>query len=158
MAPFARSDVTGGVPTLPLIGVAVLTGFAVLAMTGGLTPWLPAAAPVHALIGATVVVVVCATGDVGVLAVLAVSSTSEFGVLASLIRLGCCVHLLRGCYSAWRALRSAEPGIRIAAAASVAQPSATGTIAVWSIVKQSQSSASGSVYRMSHHRSTSGVV
>ena len=101
-----------GIPALPLIGVAVLTGFAVLAMTGRLTRWLPSAAPVHALIGATVVVVVCAAGDISMLAVLVVSSTSELGalavaaVLASLIRLGCCVHLLLGCRSAWRALRS----------------------------------------------------
>jgi hypothetical protein len=102
-----------GVPALPLIGAAVLTGLLVLATTGGLTRWLPSTAPARALTGATAVVVACVVGDVGMLTTLAIGSDAEFGVvavvavLASLIRLGCGVLLVRACLRARRALSSA---------------------------------------------------
>jgi hypothetical protein len=102
-----------GVPALPLIGAAVLTGLLVLATTGGLTRWLPSTAPARALTGATAVVVACVVGDVGMLTTLAIGSDAEFGVvavvavLASLIRLGCGVLLVRACFRARRALSSA---------------------------------------------------
>lgn len=101
-----------GVPALPLIGAAVLTGLLVLATTGGLTRWLPSTAPARALAGATAVVVACVIGDIGMLTTLAIGSYAEFGVvavvavLASLIRLGCGVLLVRACLRARRALSS----------------------------------------------------
>jgi hypothetical protein len=101
-----------GIPTLPLIGAAVLTGLLVLATTGGLARWLPSTAPARALTGATTVVVACIAGDVGMLTTLAIGSNAELGVvavvavLASLVRLGCGVQLLRACLSARRALSS----------------------------------------------------
>lgn len=102
-----------GVPALPLIGAAVLTGLLVLATTGGLTRWLPSTAPARALTGATTVVVVCIAGDIGVVTTFAVGSNAGFNGLAavavgaSLVRLGCSVHLLRACLGARRALDSA---------------------------------------------------
>lgn len=99
-----------GIPTLPLIGAAVLTGLLVLATTGGLARWLPSTAPARALTGATTVVAACIAGDIGMLTTLAIGSNTELGVvavvavLASLIRLGWSVHLLRTCLSARRAL------------------------------------------------------
>ncbi|MDX8036702.1 permease prefix domain 1-containing protein [Lentzea sp. BCCO 10_0856] len=99
-----------GIPVLPLIGVAVLIGLLVLATTGGLTRWVPSAVPRRALAGAAAVAVGCMVGDLGMLTVLATSSDAGLSVLAitavlaSLIRLGCGVHLLRACLHAQQAL------------------------------------------------------
>lgn len=104
-----------GIPVLPLVGAAVLMGLLVLATTGGLTRWLPPAAPRRALTGAAAVVVGCMAGDIGMLTALAIgfdtklSALAIAAVLASLIRLGCSVHLLRACVSARQALSRDEP-------------------------------------------------
>ncbi|PWK89506.1 hypothetical protein C8D88_102780 [Lentzea atacamensis] len=101
-----------GIPALPLIGAAVLTGLIALATTGQLTRWLPAAPPDFAVTAATAVAGACVVGDVTMLVGFAahtpavVGWTAVIAVAASLFRIACCTYLLRGCLTTSRVLRS----------------------------------------------------
>jgi hypothetical protein len=96
-------EVWTAIPVLPLVALGTVTGLAVLATTGGLTRWLPAASPPRALAGAQAVALTCLAGDLAVLTMLAASpqpvraALATTAACASVIRLACSARVVQRC-------------------------------------------------------------
>jgi len=97
------------IPALPIVALGIATAAGVVATTGRLIRWLPEAAPRHALAATAGVAALAAAGDLFMIAFYVQSgvhaeATAVVAVSASLLRIGCGVHVIRRCHRLSRML------------------------------------------------------